>query len=503
MTSPNRRSFLQQASALLAASALAPRMLAGTQLGRTASPAEDATASLPFRSAVELSSLLRDGAIGSEELTRLFIARIEQYDDQLNAVVVRDFERALEAARRADAAYARGEILGPLHGLPMTIKESYDIAGLPTTWGDPKAENNVARSDAAVVERFKAAGAHFLGKTNVPLMLADFQTFNQIHGTTHNPWRKERTPGGSSGGSAAALAAGLTALDSGSDIGGSIRNPAHFCGVYGHKPTLGIVPSRGHQPPGVPPSAQHPDLAVVGPLARSAEDLALALEILAGPDVLDAPGWKLELPPPRASSIAELRIAVWPDDDLAPVSREVAERIRQVAKSFAGLGATVSEEARPAFPAQLSHQTYLPLLDAMMAGPEGELKYGEWMALHGRRGFLREQWRQFFEQWDVLLCPISPTAAFEQQESGGMERTLEIDGEQRPYFEQVFWAGLATVAYLPATVFPAGLSEEGLPIGIQAIGPAFGDRTTIELARLAAEAIGGFEPPPGYAAATG
>ncbi|REJ85575.1 MAG: amidase [Acidobacteria bacterium] len=442
--------------------------------------------------------MLRDGRIGSEELTRLFIARIEEHDDELNAIVVRDFDRALDAARAADAARARGESLGRLHGLPMTIKESYDIAGLPTTWGDPAAKDNRAQRDAVVVERFKGAGAHFLGKTNVPLNLADFQTFNAIHGTTHNPWRRGHTPGGSSGGSAVALATGMTALESGSDIGGSIRNPAHFCGVYGHKPTLGIVPTRGHQPPGVPQSAQDPDLAVVGPLARSAEDLALAMEILAGPDVLEAPGWKLELPPPRATSLADLRVALWPDDPLAPVSEQIAGRIREVGERLAAAGATVSDTARPAFPTSLSHQTYLPLLDGMMAGPEGELKYFDWMGLHGRRGFLREQWRQFFEQWDVVLCPISTTTAFPQDEEGGFERTLRVDGDERPYFEQVFWAGLATVAYLPATVFPTGLSEDGLPIGVQAIGPAYGDRTTIEVARLMAQEIGGFQAPPGY-----
>ena len=453
---------------------------------------------LGFETAVSLAAKLRRKELGSEELTRYFISRIEKYDGKLNAVVVRDFERALEAARAADAALARGEALGPLHGLPMTIKESYDIAGLPSTWGVPSAANSSAKADAVVVERFKNAGALFLGKTNVPLNLGDFQSYNEIYGTTNNPWDLSRTPGGSSGGSAAALAAGMTGLESGSDIGGSIRNPAHFCGVYGHKPTLGVVPSRGQQPPGVPPSPQHPDLAVVGPMARSADDLALAMDVVAGPDLLAAPGWRLELPPPRKTTLRGLRVALWPDDQMAPVADEIKGRVLGLGERLTRLGAKVSDSARPAFSGKASHDVYLPLLSAMMSGPAGDLKFGNWMMLHGRRGGLRMQWRQFFRDWDVLVCPIAATPAFPQDQSAIEARTLDIDGEQRPYFEQVFWAGLATLSYLPSTVFPTGLSEGGLPIGLQAMGAELDDRTTIEFARMMAEEIGGFVPPPGY-----
>ena len=223
--------------------------------------------------------------------------------------LVRDFDRALAAARDADRALQRGNVAGRLHGLPMTIKESYDIAGLPSTWGIPEFADNVAGSDSVMVTRFKAAGAHFMGKTNVPLALGDFQSYNEIYGTTNNPWNIKLTPGGSSGGTATALAAGLTGLDSGSDIGGSIRGPAHFCGVYGHKPTWGIVPGQGQSLPG---SDAPPDLAVVGPLARSAEDLALALDVVAGADNLNDAGWQLRLPVARASSLRDFRVAVWP-----------------------------------------------------------------------------------------------------------------------------------------------------------------------------------------------
>ncbi|HVS63965.1 MAG TPA: amidase family protein [Thermoanaerobaculia bacterium] len=491
-----RRQFLHRAGALAASAALLPRQpVAGAQ-PRT-HPAAD-SGELGFEPAVDLVARLRRKEIGSEELTRYFIGRIERYDEKLNAVVVRDFERALEAARTADTALARGESLGPLHGLPMTIKESFDIVGLPTTWGRPDAAKSVARADAVVVERFARAGAHFLGKTNVPRDLADFQSYNEVYGTTRNPWDPARTPGGSSGGSAVALAAGMTGLESGSDIGGSIRNPAHYCGVYGHKPTLGIVPTRGHQPPGAPALAQDPDLAVVGPLARSAQDLALALEVLAGPDVLRSPGWRLELPPPRMTSVSALRVALWPDDPTAPVATEIADRVAEFGQRLSGLGAKVSDSARPAFSGRQSHDLYLPLLGATMAGPGAELPFGQWVALNGRRTRLRMQWQEFFRDWDVLICPITTTAAFPLDEGPRESRTLEVDGEERSYFEQIFWAGLATLSYLPSTVFPTGLSEQGLPIGLQAIGAELDDRTTIELARLVALELGGFTPPPGY-----
>jgi amidase len=492
MNLTTRREFLQQTGTLAASAALfGCRATPGGEIA--SEPGE-----LGFKSATELISMLESRQIGSEELTRYFIDRIEKYDGTLNAVVVRDFDRALLAARAADAALARGETIGRLHGLPMTIKEAYDVAGLPTTWGHSDQLQNVPRTDAVVVERFKAAGAHFLGKTNVPVNLGDFQSYNDVYGTTNNPWNLDRTPGGSSGGSAVALASGMTGLESGSDIGGSIRNPAHFCGVYGHKPTWSTVPSRGHQPPGVPAIPEDPDLAVVGPMARSAEDLALAMEVVSGPDVLTSPGWRLELPPPRMTTLNALRVALWPDDPAAPVDGAIVGRIGDLGDRLARLGATVSDTARPAFTGEASHEVYLPILTAVMSGPQGELTYGEWVQLSGQRAVFRTQWQDFFREWDVLICPITATTAFLQDQSPIDARTVPVNGEPRPYWEQLFWASLATLSYLPSTVFPTGLSEDGLPIGLQAIGAEFDDRTTIEFARLIAEEIGGFQPPPGY-----
>ena len=477
-----------------------------------------------FQTATELAEQIREKKISSRELTDLYIRRIEKYDGGVNAVVVRDFERARDAADAADAALARGEVRGPLHGLPMTIKEAYDLEGTPTTWGIPAFAKNIASSDSESVRRLKEAGAHFMGKTNVPLNLADLQSYNDIYGTTNNPWNPERGPGGSSGGSAAALAAGLTGLESGSDIGGSIRNPAHFCGVYGHKPTWGIVPDQGHMLPG---AAASPDIAVVGPLARSAEDLAVTLDVVAGADPFHEPGWKLDLPRPTKTSLSEYRVALWPTDESGPVSSEIADRVQGLGDRLARLGATVSDTARPEIDVAKAREVYMSLLNGVMCaaipdeafekmvkGAEGidpgdrsdvaislrtvSQRHRDWVRMDHARARLRTAWREFFRDFDILLCPISPVPAFEHDHSPFQQRTLRVNGEDRPYGEQIFWAGLITVAHLPSTVFPTGPSSEGLPIGLQAVGAEYQDHTCIDFARLVAHEIGGFVPPAGY-----
>jgi len=483
---------------------------------------------IAFSGATELAAAIGSGQVSSVELTDHYIARIERYDGELNAVVVRDFDRAREAAAAADAALtkakAEGRELGPLHGLPMTIKEAYDITGLPTTWGVPELSGHLATADAESVRRFTAAGAHFLGKTNVPLLLADFQSYNNIYGTTNNPWDVSRGPGGSSGGSAAALAAGFSALEAGSDIGGSIRNPAHFCGVYGHKPTWGIVPPQGHALPG---DISPPDIAVVGPMARTPEDLALALDILAGADPLHSRGWQLQLPRPQKLRLSDLRVAVWADDERAPVAAEVAERAEMVGRMLSEQGATVSFEARPDIDIDSSFETYHALLSGVMAaGADDEarsearqqaatlspddrswaanavrfsaLDHAQWLQMNNRRTQLRQQWNAFFDDWDVLICPITATPAFPHDHTPFGQRRLDVDGDQQDYFRQIFWAGTITVAHLPSTVFPTGPSAEGLPIGLQAVGAEFTDHTTIEVTRLLAEQLGGFVAPPGF-----
>ncbi len=476
-------------------------------------------------SALELADKIRRKEISSAELTEHYISRIEAQDGDVNAVVVRTFDRAREDATAADAALARGEDLGPLHGVPMTIKESYVFKDTPTTWGLESFRNNVATDDGLAVQRFRAAGAHFLGKTNVPVDLADFQSYNPIYGVTGNPWDTSRTPGGSSGGSAAALAAGFTGLEAGSDIGGSIRNPAHFCGVYGHKPTYGIIPMQGHELVANQPEA---DLAVCGPLARSAQDLHLALDIMAGPAEREAVGWQLNLPAPRFNSLKGLRVAVWPSDDLAPVAQEVADRAREVAAILGRLGAEVSDTARPNIDFAQAHNNYQTLLTSVMSAamtPEqvaaatehankfaaddqsmaavtaraNVLPHREWIRSNAKREKIRHAWSEFFTDWDILICPQTATPAFPHDHRPFGDRTIDVDNAPQPYFQQLFWAGIIVNAYLPSTLFPTGPSRDGLPIGLQAVSAPYRDHDCIEFARLITQEIGGFTPPPNFA----
>jgi amidase len=478
---------------------------------------------LPFRSAIELAHLIQTREVSSVELTRMYIDRIERYDGAINAVPVRVFEKALADAAEADATLARGEDVGPLHGVPMTIKESYVLEDTPATWGLEAFRDNVAARDGLAVSRFRDAGAVFVGKTNVPVDLADFQSYNPIYGTTGNPWNTDLIPGGSSGGSSAALAAGFSALEAGSDIGGSIRNPAHYCGVYGHKPTWGIVPMSGHElMEGVPDA----DLSVCGPLARSAADLALALGIMAGPMERDAVGWKLDLPGPDIASLKSLRVAIWANDDQAPVSRETEARVVMVGETLAKLGATVSDTARPDFDPRKAHINYRSLLESVMGSakpmayfeealaraaqldPEdmsdeavtlrgAVMHHRDWIRHNFRRERLRRAWDEFFAEWDILICPQMATPAFPHDHRPFAERTISVDGVDQPYWQQLFWAGMASNAYLPSTVFPTGPGSDGLPIGLQAISAPYRDYRTIEFASLIAEEIGGFVPPPG------
>ncbi|MGI9324971.1 MAG: amidase, partial [Pseudomonadales bacterium] len=447
------------------------------------------------------------------------------YNGDLNAIIVEQRDAALAAAKAADTAVANGDAQGPLHGVPMTIKESYNLAGTATTWGNPAWKDNVVGEDAESVQRLTEAGVVVFGKTNVPLALADFQSYNDIYGTTNNPYDHSRIPGGSSGGSAAALAAGLTGLETGSDIGGSIRNPAHFCGVFGHKPTWNLLWMRGHAPPGDMRST--PDISVIGPLARGAQDLDTAVRIMAGPDPIAARGLKLNLPELPKQGVNGLKIAVWAEAEQCPIDVEVRARIEKVAAALEAGGAHINTEARPNFDADHSHRTYQTLLQATMASrmPDADYQslqayvatlaadddspsartvraqvatFREWSAANEARAQLRWRWHEFFKDYDLVLMPIMPTAAFAHDHRNFGERTISINNEQRPYFDQVFWAGITGVSYLPSTVIPTGLNGDGLPIGVQLVGPEYGDLITIGVARELEAAGFAFEPPPDY-----
>ncbi len=481
---------------------------------------------LAFLSATALAARIRRKELGCVEILRHYLARVDRYNGALNALVVDIREQALEQAAAADRAIAAGAEVGPLHGVPMTAKESYNLAGTPTTWGHPEWKDNIASEDAESIKKLKQAGAVIFGKTNVPLMLADFQSYNAIYGTTNNPYDHARAPGGSSGGSAAALAAGLTGIEIGSDIGGSIRNPAHYCGVFGHKPTWNLLWSRGHAPPG--DMRSKPDISVIGPLARSASDLETATRIMAGPDEIMARGYRLNLSDLGGRGLRDLKVAVWADDEQMPVHAEVRTAVQQVATAFRDGGAMVDEAARPGFDAGHSHDTYGVLLQATMAARMPDAEYESlrqyvaqldpnddsaaarvfrsqvasfklWKQNDERRSHLRWKWHEFFREYDLLLMPIMPTTAFKHDHRPLGERTITVDGEEWPYFDQVFWAGLASVSYLPSTVIPGGLSDAGLPIGVQIIGPEYGDLVTIGAARMMEAAGFGFTPPADYA----
>ncbi len=479
---------------------------------------------LAFKSATELAAMIRTKDIGALELLEHYLDRVERYNSALNAIIILDAERARKRAREADAALAKGEIWGPLHGVPMTIKESYNVAGLPTTNGRPDMKDNIAESDALAVERLKAAGVVLFGKTNVPLNLADFQSYNEVYGTTNSPWDLKRVPGGSSGGSAAALAAGLCGFEAGSDIGGSIRNPSHYSGVFGHKPTWGLIPPRGHALPGF---LVQPDLSVVGPLARGAADLEAGVLAMAGPDELDGVGLKLDLPRPRHTSLGDYKVAVWTNEAIAPVSEEVQGRVAAVAKTISDAGGTVDFDARPEFDAAEAHDIFQTLLWSAMAARTPDAAFAEMLqaaselspddhsaganllrtqtithhdhyTAHNRRMFLRWAWDAFFKDYDALIAPIMATPAFEHDHSPMGRRTIMIDGAERPYFEQLFWAGMAVCCYLPSTVIPTGPSADGLPIGLQIIGRQYGDLETIGLAKLLECEGYAFTAPPDY-----
>ena len=472
-----------------------------------------------FQSATQQLKALRQGEVGARELLEHYLARVDRLNPVINAVVVQDRTRARARADQADAARARGESLGPLHGLPMTLKESFDWSGTPSTWGIPDWKDNIAATDALAVQRLQAAGVNVFGKTNVPIRLADFQSYNAIYGTTDNPWKAGATPGGSSGGSAAALAAGLCALEIGSDIGGSIRNPAHFCGVFGHKPTWNLLPMRGHGAALTPT-----DISVIGPLARSAFDLELMMRLLALPDEIEAPAQRWALPT-LDQPLAGLRVALWESESICPPSREVRTRVRAVAQALADQGALVDDQARPEFSAEHSHETFEALLASAMAAriPQADFdrmraiaeaapaqdqsalaRQARWQTMRARewgqrneaRTAMRWAWHRFFQRFDLVITPIMPIPAFAHDHASPGKRQVLIDGQAHPYFCQTFWAGLAGVSLLPATVIPGGLSAEGLPIGVQMIGPAYSDIKLIQIAQRLEHLGFAFKAPP-------
>ncbi|HYL59326.1 MAG TPA: amidase [Candidatus Acidoferrales bacterium] len=476
---------------------------------------------LAYSSAIAIAEKIRNREVSSREAVDFFLARVEALDKPINSVVTIDADRARREADEADAALARGEIRGPLHGVPMTIKDSFQTQGMRTTSGAPELAKFIPEEDAWPVASLRKAGAVIFGKTNLPIYAGDLQSYNEVFGTTNNPHDVSRTPGGSSGGSAAALACGFTPLELGSDIGGSIRLPSHMSGVVGHKPSYGIVPAHG-QIPGPPGTLTLADLAVAGPMARTVEDLKLGLDLMAGPNRWEHPAWRLKLPPARRRMLKRYRVAAWLDDPACRVEPEVRELLEKAAQTLAAAGVRVDHEARPSFTLAKVAETFGALLQAALAGGVAKdkieeyakttgdtpaastrrllaMRHREWLSYNERRLQMRRRWEEFFTKWDAALLPVMPCGAIPHDHSEPMaSRIAMVGGEQRPYWSLTTWMAPAGVCYLPATVVPVGKLSNGLPVGIQIVGAYLEDRTTLDLAQNLLGLVGGCPRPSGF-----
>jgi amidase len=484
------------------------------------------TLDIATATAAELTRAIRDRQLSSRELLDDLLARADLVNPALNAIVAWDVERARVAASAADDAIVRGELTGPLHGLPMTVKDVWETEGLVTTSGATELAQHIPATDALGVARLKRAGAIIFGKTNTPEYAGDWQTYNDVYGRTNNPWDVSRTAGGSSGGAAAAVAAGLTPLEFGSDIGGSIRVPSHCNGVYGLKPSWGVVPVRGHIP-GPPGSLVTPDVGVAGPIARSVADLRTAFGVLAGPLPEDAPGWQLKLDPgPEVNDVAGLRvaIAVGDGDGMVPITRAVRAQLEDFAARLSAAGACVEDARLPVLLAEglaTWRDVTMPILGSglpdeafaryaaledvpdhdltLSAGRAMVSRFRDVLAATGRRQRQRQAWADFFRRYDIVLAPVLPVAAFPHDTDRAFsERMVDVDGVAVPHPLAAAWVCAIGVMLLPVVTLPVGLTESGLPVGVQVVGPFLSDLRLLRIAEVLDAAAGpGFCAPPG------
>lgn len=513
----SRRTFLASATAAAALPLIAPYMNLGN------APAFAAVDDLPFDSALSAAKAIQSKSVSSVELTQLMLDRIGRHNETINAIVTLTADAALARAKEADAALAQGENWGTFHGVPITIKDTFEVEGVRTTAGAAFLSQYVPKQDAVGVARLKNAGAVILGKTNVPFMAGDVQTYNEIFGTTNNPWNTDRTSGGSTGGGAAALAAGLTFLSFGSDIGGSIRTPSNFCGVFGHKPTLDVVPQKGHIPP--PPGTPDPGqtLAVAGPLARSGEDLLAALKVLGGPAGEFAVGYRWEMPAPRHDSLKDYRVGYVLDDPFCPTSSETKKILENALEAVEKAGCTLVEGWPNGINPKRQMDGYLYILFAILdaaataalmervkelaeqGDPVSIIRYRAstepakalGMQLMAQKA-CRMQWQAYFNDVDVFLSPVTFTPAIKHDHSELETRTVPTESGERSYLDLLSWICHATYNGLPATSMPAGLSSGGLPVGLQVAGPFLEDATTIDFATRLSKEVGGYQAPPGF-----
>jgi amidase len=473
-----------------------------------------------------LSELVRSGTLSCREVLEAHLERIERFNPALNAIVAMNRTASRERADATDLALAAGATPGILTGVPLTMKDTLDAVGMASTWGLAALRHNRPARNAPILDRLLGAGATFLGKTNVPPNSQGWQTANDLFGVTVNPWDHARSPGGSCGGGAAALAAGLTALDFGADVGGSLRNPAHYCGVYSHRPTHGIVDFECHEYPG---GGLVPDLASMGPLARCVRDLDLMLGLMIGPRSDDEDAWTLTLPSCARNVASDFRVAVVLDDPQARVDHAVREALCALVEHLRATGADVTVGAFPDIDPEQSHLTFRALAEAASAGSvsDAEFRRAEqtvlavdpgdasaaanylrnltmshrtWIEHDLMRGQIRRAWTQFFRGYDVFLCPAAATTAPpHSSERFDHLRTIVVDGKPARATDQYFWAGLGSVAGLPVTTAPLGLAPDGLPVGVQIHGARFADRTCLAFAAALERDYRAFTAPPGYA----
>jgi amidase len=446
----------------------------------------------------EQAAAIARGELGSVELLDAQLGRIDRIDAEVNAVCTLSVDAARAAATAADEATARGESRGPLHGVSITIKDAIATAGIRSTGGSPLMMDNIPQADAQAVAAVRRAGAVVFGKTNVPLWSGDFQTFNEMFGTTSNPWDLSRVPGGSSGGAAAAVACGMTSFEIGTDIGGSVRVPSAFCGVFGHKPSLGVIPTLGYldEPNG---GLTESDVNVFGPIARSAEDLELLLGILAGPTTDRIVGWRLDLPKADVSDLRSLRIATWFDEPSIAMDAEMIAVLDGVADCLAEAGASVDRVARPELDFTKSWHAGAWLIGAAVgvSGDERGIDHTDWLRADRERARRRLQWASFFQDVDVLLCPVTSSPAFLHQQDGTWaDRQIVINGVTVPYLTMEAWPALIGSVYLPSTSAPVGHTAGGLPVGVQVVSPYLHDRRSIAVAGLISRLVDGYAVPP-------
>jgi len=474
----------------------------------------------------QLAEQIRNGDLSSSELLEQYWQRFQTVNPAINAIVTTDIDNARVQAAALDKMATQKHFKGPLHGLPVTVKDTFCTAQMRTTAGSSDLSDNIPSGNATAVQRLIDAGAIVFGKSNTPKFAADLQTNNAVFGVTNNPWDVSRTPGGSSGGSAAATAAGLTAFELGSDIGGSLRSPAHFCGIYTIKPSYGIIPATGL----ISSLTDHiapRDISCVGSMARSAKDLEILLDILVGPEPLQASGWQLKLPA-ASKALEEYRIGAWLDDDFCQIDTSVKHALNNAVNKIEAMGVNVDRNARPGFSLEHATDVYIRLLAGASAVGMSDEAYQErqnnienyaeelrhrWafrsveysllsardlLLAHEARVKLQQQWQQFFQQYDILLCPVNPVTAFPHINTRtNFFQDITINGKKREYAEMLVWVGaLAGVSYLPAVSAPVGLSADGLPVGIQIIAPYLQDKAAIHFAELMSLATGGFVPPP-------